>query len=162
MNLTVPQQLTSTQLENLKNSITILNEDISAIEHIIVPMLNNASKENNAPVIGFCHDVLQSLRLIPIYTRNILNGLPSSQSGEAIIEDRIQVLLSGLSVTIDDSIIHENNEGNPENLPVIIHQFCTQEDYFSYGVEVEVTKIHILSIKLNQGGQEVLQAIEVR
>lgn len=162
MNKPLPKELTSQQLKALKATLATILEDVSVIEKVIGPLLLEANRTKSVPVIIFCHDVLQSLRLIPIYARNILKILPEPGTSPNPIEEGVTVLLQGfLGVTKESLIRPRPNYGQTENLFNIMSEFCNLKEYPELGVSAQIAKINIRAVKLHHLAISLRQILDL-
>ena len=151
MDKQIPKELNRKQLQALKATLETINTDIRVIEKVIGPLFMEANRKRILPIINFCHDVLQSLRLTPIYVRNILKKLPETVENKSVIEDDVRILIQGLLVTLHETVTrHKSAYVSPENLFEIMRTFCRQPDYSTFGIEEEIAKINIRAVKLNR------------
>lgn len=142
--------LTAEQAIQLKSILQTMHEDVSFIEKSTGKILIKADQEKCEPLISFCHDIFQSLRLIPIYVRNIEKMIALGVTGDLnAYAEKTNTLLHGLLSISEQSFSVENKE-DPENLHAIITHLISREDYLRLGVATEVTPIKIVSIKLSQ------------
>jgi hypothetical protein len=162
MDKQLPKELSDQQIKALQSIIFTMTEDISVIEKIVGRLILEADQKKLIPVITFCHDVLQSLHLIPIYARNIIKKLPDSVGGNVIIEDNAIILLQGLlSITKESLIRPKSKNGDPENLFAIMSVLCLHQDYSAFGIEQEVARIHIRAVKLHQLAISLRQVLDL-
>lgn len=151
MDIQLPHELTDKQIKALRSTLETMIADISIIEKVVGPLLLDANRKKLVPVINFCHDVLQAIRLIPIYARNALKKLPDANGEAQAITEDAGFLLQGLLSTADEALMPQKLHGNnPENLFNIMSEFCLQEGYSALHVEQEVGKIHIRAVKLHK------------
>lgn len=142
--------LTGEQAIQLKDILQTMHEDVSFIEKATGKILIEADREKCEPLIHFCHDIFQALRLIPIYVRNIEKMTTLGITGDLnAYAEKTNTLLYGLLSISEQSFSVENKE-DPENLHVILVKLISRDDYLNLDVATEVTAIKIVAIKLDQ------------
>lgn len=147
----VPQYiLTEEQANLLKATLQSLQEDVSFLEKTTGKILIKADQEKCEDLIRFCHDIFQSLRLIPIYTRNIEKMIALDITGKLnAYAEKTNTLLNGL-LCIAEQAFSVDNKHDPENLHAIISQLVSQEEYLNFGVTSDITKMRMVAVKLDQ------------
>lgn len=138
------------KVTRLKEILHTMQEDIAFIEKAIGAILIKADAEKSQPLIDFGHNALQSLRLIPIYARNIEKMITPETTGDlTAYAEKTNTLIHGL-LSITEQSFSTDQTNDPENLNLIITELVSREDYLQLGSKAEVIKIRIVAIKLSQ------------
>lgn len=149
------------QLITLRNALTDLLQDLSSIEKTTGMLLIDASKENQEQVIDFCHDVLQSLRLIPIYARNILKMLPEQADGDIQLPENVAILISGLIAAADESLSKPRGIVSPENIWEILGQLIKRPESHHLKIARQTSFIAMKAKKMQDSFHSIQQILNL-